>query len=91
MKRRLLIGIGGPSGSGKTSVAQNLNAILGSKQVLILQEDSYYRDLSDVPVTGAGVRNFDHPDALDHDLLREHLEALLAGEKIRHPVYDFRQ
>lgn len=91
MKRRLLIGIGGPSGSGKTSVAQSLNALLGSEQVLVLEEDNYYRDLSRVPVTGAGVKNFDHPDALDHDLLHQHLKALLAGRKIRHPVYDFRQ
>lgn len=91
MNRNLLIGIGGPSGSGKTSVAQNLNSILGSNQVLILEEDNYYRDLSDVPTSETGLKNFDHPDAFDHELLHEHLETLLSGGKIRHPIYDFRE
>jgi len=91
LKPRLLIGIAGPSGSGKTSVAQNLNTILGSKQVLILAEDNYYRDLGKVPVTDSGVKNFDHPDAFDHDLLGKHLEALRSGKNIRAPLYDFRQ
>lgn len=91
MNRRLLIGIAGPSGSGKTSVAQNLHGILGSDQVLILAEDNYYRDLSDVPGTTTGLKNFDHPDAFDHGLLHEQLQSLLQGKRIRSPLYDFRQ
>lgn len=91
MKPNLLIGIAGPSGSGKTSVAQNLNTILGSRQVLIYEEDNYYRELSDVPSSETGIKNFDHPDAFDHDLLFGHLRDLLTGKKVRSPVYDFRQ
>jgi uridine kinase len=91
VKESLLIGIAGPSGSGKTSVSDNLNSILGPGQVLILQEDNYYRDLSEVPVSEQGVRNFDHPDAFDHELLFEHLKALLSGNPVETPVYDFRQ
>jgi len=91
VKQRLLIGIGGPSGSGKTSVAQNLNGILGSDEVLILAEDNYYNDLSHIPTTSGGLKNFDHPDAVDHELLGNHLKDLLAGKKVKSPLYDFRE
>jgi uridine kinase len=89
MKIGILIGISGASGSGKTLVAQNIFKQLGSENVVILQEDSYYKDLSDIPFDQRTGRNFDHPDAFDHNLLIEHVEQLLAGKSIAHPIYDY--
>ena len=54
----------GASGSGKTLVAENIFKQLGSENVVIMEEDSYYRDLSDIPFDERSGRNFDHPDAL---------------------------
>jgi uridine kinase len=55
-----------------------------------MQEDSYYRDLSDLPYEERAVRNFDHPSAFDHDLLAKHLVQLLDGEAVSRPVYDYK-
>ncbi|RLD16070.1 uridine kinase [candidate division KSB1 bacterium] len=90
MKTGILIGIAGASGSGKTLVANTIMKKLGSDQVVLIQEDSYYKDLSDIPLDERSGRNFDHPDAFDHDLLAEHLELLLKGKTIAHPVYDYK-
>jgi uridine kinase len=88
-KHGVLIGISGASGSGKTLVAQTLYETLGSQQVVTLQEDSYYKDLSHLPFEKRTQFNFDHPDAFDHVLLITHLQDLLKGKTIQHPVYDF--
>lgn len=89
MKKGILIGITGASGSGKTLVAENINKQLGSENVVLMEEDSYYKDLSDIPLDERARRNFDHPDAFDHDLLSSHLKKLLGGKTIAHPVYDY--
>ena len=89
MKEGILIGITGASGSGKTLVAENIFKQLGSENVVIMEEDSYYRDLSDIPYNERSGRNFDHPDAFDHDLLSTHIKKLLGGESIAHPIYDY--
>jgi uridine kinase len=85
----VLIGIAGASGSGKTLVAQTLHDSLGSEQVLNLQEDSYYQDLSHLPFEDRIRFNFDHPQAFDHQLLYTQLRSLLNRESILQPVYDF--
>lgn len=90
MKKGILIGITGASGSGKTLVAENIYKQLGSENVVIMEEDSYYRDLSDIPFDERAGHNFDHPDAFDHALLSEHIGQLLSGQPIAHPVYDYR-
>ena len=90
MKKGILIGIAGPSGSGKTSVAARIIKSLIADQAVILQEDSYYKDLSHVPHEERSASNFDHPDAFDHDLLAKHLLQLLDGEAVSHPVYDYK-
>ncbi|MEK7329742.1 MAG: zeta toxin family protein, partial [Candidatus Eisenbacteria bacterium] len=77
MARRILIGIAGGSGSGKTLVARNIVRELGSDRVVIIDQDSYYKDLEDIPSRDREVRNFDHPDAFDNDLLKRHIRALL--------------
>ncbi|HEY6195275.1 MAG TPA: uridine kinase [Candidatus Eisenbacteria bacterium] len=91
MSRRILIGIAGGSGSGKTVVARTIVRELGSKRVVIIDQDSYYKDLEQVPFRDREARNFDHPDAFDSDLLRQHLRDLLEGHAIEQPVYDYAQ
>jgi uridine kinase len=89
MARGILIGIAGGSGSGKTLVAQTIFNELGSDKVVIVDQDSYYRDLSHLSVEERQKQNFDHPDAIDTDLLIEQLEDLLEGKQIEQPIYDF--
>ena len=90
MNKPILIGIAGASGSGKTFVANGIVERLGSDKAVIIQEDSYYKDLSDVPYAERVRRNFDNTDALDHDLLAEHLTQLLCGHAISQPIYDYK-
>jgi uridine kinase len=90
MKKGILIGIAGASGSGKTHVANSIIESIGPDKAIIIQEDSYYKDLSDVPYEERVGRNFDHPDAFDYDLLTKHLLLLLNGEAVSHPVYDYK-
>lgn len=87
--RRILIGIAGGSGSGKTLVARNIVRELGSDRVVIMDQDSYYKNLEDIPMRDRDARNFDHPDAFDNDLLRRHVRELLAGRPIAQPIYDY--
>lgn len=89
MNKGILIGIAGASGSGKTLVANTIMKKLGSGKVVMIQEDSYYHDLSDIPFDERTGRNFDHPDAFDHDLLAQHLTQLVKGKTISHPIYDY--
>jgi len=90
MDKGILIGIAGASGSGKTLIAHNINDRLSSEKVVIIQEDSYYHDLSEIPFDDRVGRNFDHPDAFDHNLLVKHLKQLREGKSIAHPVYDYK-
>lgn len=89
MKKRILIGIAGGSGSGKTLIAQNLFRDLGTDRVIIIQQDAYYKDLSHLSFEERAKQNFDHPDAIDSELLLQQLNGLLAGETVQQPIYDF--
>jgi len=89
MSKNILIGIAGGSGSGKTLVARTIVRDLGSTRVAIVDQDSYYRDLDDIPIADRDLRNFDHPDAFDNELLKQHLRQLMAGESIEQPIYDY--
>lgn len=89
MSKRILIGIAGGSGSGKTLVARTIVRDLGSSRVAIVDQDSYYRDLDDIPLADRDLRNFDHPDAFDSDLLKRHIKDLLEGRTIQQPIYDY--
>jgi uridine kinase len=89
--RRILIGIAGGSGSGKTLVARPIVRELGTDRVVVIDQDSYYRNLEDIPYRDREARNFDHPDAFDTELLKEHLRALLAGHPVDQPIYDYSQ
>lgn len=85
----MIIGICGGTGSGKTTVARKIIRSVGEANVVCLQQDSYYRNLGDMPLDARHHANFDHPDAIDNELLLRHVEALRAGECIEQPVYDF--
>ena len=85
----LLIGIAGGTGSGKTSVTNAIAAEFGSDALLVVQHDSYYRDIGEYGGTPPSEINFDHPRALETSLLIEHLARLKAGQPVEQPVYDF--
>ena len=87
----LTIGIAGGTASGKTTVARRLVERLGTHPVAVLDQDSYYRDLADLPLEERARFNFDHPDAFDTALLVRHLRELRAGSAIEKPVYSFTQ
>ena len=89
-RRGILIGIAGGTGAGKTLVAQSIAQDLGSEHVLIVEQDSYYKDLQHIPLGERENRNFDHPDAFDRELLRSQMEKLLNGGEIDVPIYDMR-
>lgn len=87
--RPTILGVAGGSGSGKSTVAQRILDGVGSSRIAFLVQDSYYRDVEWRSQEQLLAHNFDHPDALDGDLLVAHLEALRAGRSIEVPVYDF--
>jgi uridine kinase len=87
----LFIGIAGGTGSGKSTVARRIVEGLPHENVAIIDHDSYYRDRSDLRYEERSQLNFDHPEALDTDLLVAHLEALHAGSAVEVPVYDFKR
>src|SRR2546428_4120886 len=91
MSRRILIGIVGGSGSGKTLVARTIVSDLGSDRVVIIDQDSYYKNLEDIPLRDREARNFDHPEAFDNELLLHHIRELLAGRPVEQPIYDYAQ
>lgn len=90
MNKIFLIGIAGGSGSGKTTFAKKVMKGISNLDSSLLHMDSYY--LPEQPksnYTSSGKPNYDHPNAFDWDLLREHLTDLKQGKSIKCPVYDF--
>jgi uridine kinase len=85
----LLIGIAGGSGSGKSTVARNVAAALGAASVAFIDMDAYYHGASHLSVDERRRINFDHPNAIDWDLLIAQLGALASGHPIEKPEYDF--
>lgn len=88
-RRAVLVGVAGGSGAGKSSVVRRLVAELGPGEVAVVHQDSYYRDLSHLAPAERATRNYDHPDAIESDLLIRHVEALVQGDSVESPVYDF--
>lgn len=85
----LIIGIAGGTGSGKTTVVRKLVEALPAGEVVVLPQDSYYKDSSNVPVEERQNINFDHPNAFDWDLLSKHIEMLKEGKAIEQPIYSY--
>lgn len=90
-KRCIIIGISGASASGKSLLSNTIVKELGSDQVAVISEDSYYKDNSDLPLEARAKINYDHPDAFDHSLLRQQLTDLQAGKSVQVPIYNHRQ
>ena len=90
MSSPLVVGIAGGTASGKTTVARKVREALQGCRVAFIDQDSYYRDLSDLPLAERREVNFDHPDAFDTDLLVQHLRELKAGRGVDKPVYNFK-
>jgi len=85
----LIMGIAGGTGSGKTTVATNITAGLPTGTCAIIDHDAYYRDHPEMPLRERELLNYDHPDALDNELLIAHLDAMRAGKAVDIPIYDF--
>jgi uridine kinase len=85
----LVIGIAGGTGSGKSTVARALADGLPGASLAVIDHDAYYRDRSDLSFDERARLNYDHPAALDNDLLVEHLAALREGRAVDLPIYDF--
>lgn len=85
----LIIGIAGGTGSGKTTVARSVIERLGTNKVTFISQDNYYKDQTDLTMKEREAINYDHPFALDNELLIKHLKQLKAGETAYAPVYDF--
>ena len=85
----MIVGIAGGSGAGKTTFVQRLVDALPPNSTTVLSHDAYYRDLGHLPAEDRARANFDHPDALETDLLVEHINALRQGRAACVPTYDF--
>ena len=85
----LIIGIAGGTGSGKSTVVRKIVESLGEKEVVVLPQDSYYKDSSHVPVEERQNINFDHPDAFEWSLLAKHVADLQNGKCIEQPIYSY--
>jgi len=85
----LIIGIAGGTGSGKTTVVHQIMNELPETEVGIISQDSYYKETHDLSLDERSKINFDHPRAIDFDLLVQHLKDLKNGKAIDQPVYSF--
>ncbi|WP_147802990.1 uridine kinase [Alkalicoccus halolimnae] len=85
----IIIGVAGGSGSGKTTVAHEVYRQFPEKSILMIEQDAYYRDQSNLPMEERLKTNYDHPLAFDNDLLIKHLGNLLQGMPVEKPVYDY--
>jgi len=88
-KNIFLIGIAGGTGSGKTSISNLIAADFRPSEVSVIQQDSYYRDLSKFSMKERSIMNFDHPDAIDFELMKNQLTDLLSGRTVHIPEYDY--
>ncbi|MCA1021674.1 uridine kinase [Halobacillus litoralis] len=86
----VVIGVAGGTGSGKTSVTRSIIQRFTDKTLLMIEQDYYYKDQSDVPFEERLETNYDHPLAFDNDLLMEHLQQLIDQKSVEKPVYDYK-
>jgi uridine kinase len=86
----MIIGICGGTGSGKTTIARRIVKDVGASNVVLVEQDSYYRNLADMPLDKRHQANFDHPDSIDSEMLMNHIKRLKNGSSIEMPIYDFK-
>ncbi|MGM0545248.1 MAG: uridine kinase [Bacteroidota bacterium] len=89
MLEPLIIGVAGGSGSGKTTVVEHIIDAVGEDDILLIQHDSYYRDLKHLSFEERSKQNFDHPSSLETELMIRHIEALREGYQVEIPIYNF--
>ncbi len=89
MVQAVCIGVAGGTGSGKTTVANAIVQRIGAERIAYLQHDSYYFDVGSRHPEQVLHHNFDHPDALESELLARHMRELKAGRAVEVPIYDF--
>ena len=87
--RPTVIGIGGGTGAGKTYLANKLVETYSEESIAVINQDSYYKDLSYMPYEERIKQNFDYPESIDINLFRSQLEQLINGKAIEMPTYDF--
>jgi len=87
--RPCILGVAGGTGSGKTTVVRSILEAAGEDRIALIEQDSYYRDIDWRSEADLLQHNFDHPAAIDNDLLVAHLAALKAGHPVEVPIYDF--
>lgn len=85
----LVIGIAGGTGSGKSTVVRKLLERLPEEEIVVLPQDSYYKDSSHLPLEERLEINFDHPDAIEFSLLNTHIQQLKKGKPIEQPIYSY--
>ncbi|UOQ47352.1 uridine kinase [Gracilibacillus caseinilyticus] len=88
-EKPVIIGVAGGSGSGKTSVTKAIQNRFRDQSVLVIEQDYYYKDQSEMPMEERLQTNYDHPLAFDHDLLIEHIKQLSEHQSVDKPVYDY--
>ena len=86
----MIIGICGGTGSGKTTIARRIVETVGAENVILVEQDSYYRNLADMPLDARRQTNFDHPDSIDSEMLMNHIKRLKDNLPIEKPIYDFK-
>ena len=89
MSKPILIGITGGTGSGKSTIAKAIFESIPEKNVTIIEQDSYYKDQSHLPMEKRVKTNYDHPLAFDTELLYKHIQELLNNKPVEKPIYNF--
>lgn len=87
--RPVVLGVAGGSGSGKSTVVREVCRALGGGMAAVLHHDSYYRDLAHLPLGERANANFDHPAAIETELMVDHIRLLVEGVPVEVPTYDF--
>ena len=85
----LIIGIAGGTGSGKTTVVNKITEFFKKGEVVVIPQDSYYKDNSNLSLEERQQLNFDHPDSIDFDLLIKQLKDLRNGKTVQQPIYSY--
>ena len=88
-RKPLIIGVAGGTASGKTTISSAIMEAINHPQMVLIPHDAYYRDVGHLTLAERAKINFDHPDALETDLMVRHLRELIAGRSVEMPVYDF--
>ena len=85
----LIVGIAGGTGSGKTTVVRKITEVFPNGEVIVMPQDSYYKDNKGIPIEERQKINFDHPDSVEFTLLIEHLKQMKKGMTIEMPLYSY--